>query len=179
MFEGKVRTKASGFLQWIIAPIVALGMLSALIWFIIKTTEWFFGVPLFFLLLFLSWKSGLFRLYANILNPHNFTITRNGLISKDAIFIPWVQIKEIIFFNHGGYQHLGVKLNESVSSIDGKPLGEVFRKNTDWAFYKMPIVTMTDHLNPSRKELAIIFKDDYKVPVRFLEKEIEINDNSL
>ncbi len=173
MYEGKVRTKVTGLLQGAIAPIFGLVMLGALFWFIIKTSKWFFWVPLLSICIFIALKTGLFRLLAAILNPHEFTITNHGLISKEGIFIPWSQIEEVIFFNQCGYQHLGVRLNESLSGIEGKPIEEVFRKNTVWALYKMPIVTMTDHLSPSWKELATIFKDDYKVNVRFIEKEIE------
>ena len=159
-------------------PVVSMAILGTVLWSIIKTTELFFGVPLLFFILFLAWKWGLFRLYASLLNPHEFTVTNNGLISKDDIFLPWSHIKEVVFFNHGGYQHLGVKLKEGLFSIGGKPIDEAFRNSVKWAVYKMPIVTMTDHLVPSWRELSTIFKDEYKVPVRFVEKEVEIGNES-
>ena len=37
---------------------------------------------------------------------------------------------------------------------------------------------MTDHLVPSWRELSTIFKDEDKVPVRFVEKEVEIGNES-
>ncbi|HLA04487.1 MAG TPA: hypothetical protein VJZ16_00755 [Syntrophales bacterium] len=176
MYQGKVRTKAAGFLKWAMVPIFSMAILGTVLWFIIKNTELYFGVTLLAFILFLAWKWGLFRLYANILNPHDFTITNNGLISKDGIFIPWSHIKEIVFFNYGGYQHLGVKLKEGLFSMEGKPIEDAFRKSANWAIYKMPIVTMTDHLIPSWRELVTIFKDDYKVPVRSMEKEVKIGE---
>ncbi len=176
MYEGKVRTKASGFLKWAMVPIGSMAILGTVLWFVIKNTDLYFGAALAAFIFYLAWKWGLFRLYASILNPHDLTITKNGLISKEGIFLPWSHIKEIVVFNHGGYQHMGVKLKEGLFSIEGKPIEEMFRNSTKWAIYRMPIVTMTDHLMPSWGELVTIFKEDYSLPVRFVEKEIELGE---
>jgi hypothetical protein len=173
MYEGKVRMKSLGFLSFALAPIVGVGMIGFIFWFMVKTTQWFFWVPVVCAIL-LALKSGLLGLLSDVLNPHEFTITHNGLISKEGRLILWPQIKEVVFFNHGGYQHMGIKLRETESSVAGKPVGEALRNNLNWVVYKMPIVTMSDHLDPSQQELVRIFKDDYRVAVRFMEKEIEI-----
>jgi hypothetical protein len=125
------------------------------------------------ILILLVYKTGLVKLLLNGFRPGGFTITVNGIVSKEGFLFPWSQIKEVVFFNHCGYRHVGIRLNENVVSADGKSFDEIYGKDSSWSLFKMPILTMTRGLNIYEEKLAKIFENDYKIPVRYGKKDIE------
>jgi len=112
-------------------------------------------------------------LIIDVFNLHQFTITASGVVTKEGYLILWSQIKEVVFFSHCGYPHVGIKLKEGESFVEGKPVDELFKKDINWSVFKMPILTFSDNLNLSREELGKIFENDYKVPVKRVGKVIE------
>ena len=174
MFEGKVKTRLfSKYSDLFLVPILSMGFLVFLFWSTMRKMAWQLWVPLLCALIFVVYKSGLLKLDIGVFNLHQFTITTNGVVTKDGYLILWSQIKEVVFFSHCGYPHIGIKLKEGESFVDGKPVDELFGEDINWSVFKMPILTFSDNLNLSREELGKIFANDYKVPVRYVGKVIE------
>jgi len=93
-----------------------------------------------------------------------FIMRTEGFETPRGIVIPWDHVKDAVMFDHGGEEHVGLRLEEGVTEIGGVPLEKLFERDVDWDVYHMPFVTMTGVLRASPERLAEIFRQ-YGVPM--------------
>jgi hypothetical protein len=165
MFEGKVKIRI--FSSFFFAIIFYSCLTVFLLWWFLKDRGWQTRLLILSIFIFFGYKSGFFKALFGAYHLHRFTITVNGIISKEGHLIPWTQIKEVVFLNLYGDRHLGIRLKENEYFKDGKLIDEEFKNEPDGPDFKMPILIGLDGLNMSEEELGKIFGQDYKIPVRY------------
>ena len=138
------------------------------------------GITLLFVVIWLALQKPDLRVFLVPFKPAFIIYPKGIKFVYNNLFVEWEQIKEIVVFNHVGKKHFGFRLEDDLTTLQGRDIHECMKGNIDWSLYKMSFATMYNALSIPASDIIEMLHSQYGLQVRYKDEDVGIgNENEI